>query len=108
MLLTGIAVALPLLYLATVQAVWGVGPIGWILMQGFRKPLAGIGLIFTLDLDGIIWFLTVKLGLAILGVLLSFFIWIFCIGFAMVIAPFSFPFVLMYIKRNPDEMMFGG
>ncbi len=99
-----IAIGLTLLYLATVQALWMTEPIISILILGFKKPLAGIGLIFTLDLDGILWLIAVKLTLAILGAVLSFFLMAFCVALCMVIAPFSFPFALSYVKNNPDTM----
>jgi len=56
----------------------------------FRAPL----LIFTLDLDGIIWFICVKLLFAILGFLLSATIFILGLLLSLALSLFVFPFAL--------------
>ena len=52
------------------------------------------GLIFTLDLDGIIWFLTVKLLFWILGILLAIVCGILAIAVGLVVSLFVYPFAL--------------
>ena len=59
-------------------------------IRGFTMP----GLIFELNLDGIIWFLTVKLLLSILSILLSVGWFILVVSFGSIIAFFTFPFAL--------------
>lgn len=60
-------------------------------VRGFSKP----GLIFTLDLDGIIWLITVKLFLFIVCGLLSVICFIFGLALSLILSLFSFPFSLM-------------
>ena len=65
-------------------------------IRSFRMP----GLIFSLDLNGIIWFITVKLGLAILSSILSV-AWfsvgvVICAGLSI----FAFPFSLIKKIKN--------
>lgn len=52
------------------------------------------GLIFELDLDGILWFLTVKLLFWILGFLLAILCGILAITLGMVVSLFVYPFAL--------------
>lgn len=52
------------------------------------------GLIFELDLDGIIWFLTVKLLFWVLGFALAAVCGIFAIILGLVISPFVYPFAI--------------
>jgi hypothetical protein len=52
------------------------------------------GLIFELDLDGIIWFLTVKLLFWILGIALAILFGILAIALGLVISLFVYPFAL--------------
>lgn len=56
--------------------------------KSFRMP----GLIFTLNLDGIIWFITVKLGLMLLSGLLSVLCFLFGCVFTFLVSFFMFPF----------------
>ena len=61
--------------------------VGW----GFvRLP----GLIFTLDLDGIIWLLTVKLLFWILGLILSIICFILAITLGYITSLFVYPFAI--------------
>ena len=52
------------------------------------------GLIFTLDLDGIIWLLTVKLLFWILGFILAALCGILAIVLGLVVSVFVYPFAL--------------
>lgn len=52
------------------------------------------GLIFTLDLDGIIWLLTVKLLFFILGLVLAILLGILALVVGAVVAVFVYPFAL--------------
>ena len=60
------------------------------------------GVIFTLDLDGIIWLLTVKLLLAILQFLLSVFLMILAVVVGGTLSLFVYPFALKKNKKNPE------
>ena len=62
-----------------------------ILSWGFVKTP---GLIFTLDLDGIIWLLTVKLLFWILGFILAALCGILAIVLGLVVSVFVYPFAL--------------
>ena len=53
------------------------------------------GLIFELDLDGIIWFLTVKLIFWILGFILAALCGILAIGLGLVVSLFVYPFAII-------------
>ena len=52
------------------------------------------GLIFELDLDGIIWFLTVKLIFWILGILIACAFGLLAISLGMVLSIFVYPFAI--------------
>ena len=52
------------------------------------------GLIFTLDLDGIIWLLTVKLLFWILGFILAIICGILAIALGLVVSVFVYPFAI--------------
>ena len=60
-------------------------------MRAFRMP----GIIFTLDLDGIIWLITVKVLLGALSILLSVIVFLFGLFLSFAVASFTFPFALV-------------
>ena len=60
-------------------------------IKGFSMP----GLIFEFDLDGIIWFITVKLLLSVLSIALSVIWFILVVTFGSIFAIFTFPFALI-------------
>lgn len=62
------------------------------------------GLIFTLDLDGILWFITVKLLLFVLGLILAILVGILAIALGMFISIFVYPFALGKNIRKPEEV----
>ena len=66
------------------------------------------GLIFTLDLDGIIWLLTMKLLFWVLGILLAIFFGLLAIFIGAALSVFVYPFAIVEnIKstnqNNPEE-----
>lgn len=73
-----------------------VGILNW----GFVKMP---GLIFTLDLDGIIWLITVKLLFWILGIILAILCGLLGFVVASVVSVFVYPFALYNNIKHPDE-----
>jgi hypothetical protein len=61
-------------------------------------------LIFELDLDGIIWMLTVKLLFWILGLLLALLFGIFAIALGLFVSLFVYPFALYKDIKNPEAV----
>ena len=61
------------------------------------------GLIFTLDLDGIIWLLTVKLAFWIIGFLLATVCFTLGVLLGMVMSIFVYPFALRRSFKHPEE-----
>ena len=57
---------------------------------GWEAP----GVIFTLDLDGIIWLITVKLLFWIIGKILSLLCALLALALGLVLSPFAFPFAV--------------
>ncbi len=57
---------------------------------GWEAP----GLIFTLDLDGILWLITVKLLFWIIGKILSLLCAILALVLGLALSPFAFPFAI--------------
>lgn len=68
---------------------------------GFSVRLPG--LIFELDLEGILWLLTVKLFLFILGVIGSILLFILALVVCGALAIFVFPFALHWTFSNPEK-----
>lgn len=67
--------------------------------RSFRMP----GLIFDLSLDGIIWFITVKLALGILSIILSVIVFLFGCVISAVISAFTFPFCITSELKDLNE-----
>ena len=61
------------------------------------------GLIFTLDLDGIIWLITVKLLFWMLGFLIAILFGILAITLGLLISLVVYPFALVKNIRNGEE-----
>ena len=61
------------------------------------------GLIFSLDLEGIIWFLTVKLALFILGILGTIAMWTLAIALGGAISVFVYPFAIAKNFSHPEK-----
>lgn len=71
-----------------------------ILSWGFvRMP----GVIFTLDLDGLLWLITVKLLFWILGFMLAIVVGIFAIALGLLLSIFVYPFALVKNIRKGEE-----
>lgn len=60
------------------------------------------GLIFTLDLEGIIWFLTVKLALFILGIIGTAAMWALAITIGGALSVFVYPFAICKNFKHPE------
>ena len=60
------------------------------------------GLIFTLDLDGIIWLLTVKLIFWILGIVLAILCGLLALALGLIVSPFVYPFAIITLKVWSD------
>ena len=68
-----------------------------------NKPLQSIkfpGLIFSWDIEGIIWVIAMKILFAILGFLIGLFALAFAIVFSASLGAISFPFVLIHNINN--------
>lgn len=61
-------------------------------------------LIFTLDLDGIICFLTIKLVFGLISILLGVFFAICGIALGLIVSVFVYPFVLQKNIHHPEEV----
>lgn len=61
------------------------------------------GIIFELDLDGILWLLTVKLAFWILGFMLATAALIFGVVLGIVVSIFVYPFALSKSYKRPEE-----
>ncbi len=69
----------------------------------FRKTFAMPGIIFSLDFDGIIWAICVKIGLSILAGLLSLCCTILGFILCMLLSPFCFPYAVTVKIRDFDD-----
>lgn len=64
------------------------------------------GVIFTLDLDGLIWLLTVKLLFWILGIILALLCGLLGVVIGAVLSLFVYPFAIVKnFKGNPNEVI---
>ena len=61
------------------------------------------GLIFTLDLDGIIWLITVKLIFWVIGFLFAALCGVLAIALGLLLSVFVYPFALSKNIRNGEE-----
>lgn len=87
-----------MLFTFTTQMFWGeaVPECLFFFIKTFRMP----GLIFTLDLDGIIWLITVKLTLSILFAVLSVLIFVFGFFVTLIFSVVAYPFAMLsYFKK---------
>jgi len=62
------------------------------------------GVIFDLDLDGCLWFITVKLSLAILSILLAILCTILALIIGGFVSLFVYPFAIMKNIKRPEEI----
>ena len=64
------------------------------------------GLIFTLDLDGILWLLTVKLIFWLIGFALAILFGIFAILLGAILSVFVYPFAIVKnFRSDPEEVI---
>ena len=61
------------------------------------------GLIFTLDLDGLIWLLTVKLLFWVIGLILAAICGILAIALGLIVSVFVYPFAIIKNIRGIEE-----
>ena len=64
------------------------------------------GLIFTWDLDGFVWLISMKILFAILGFLIGVLALLFAIAFSATLGAVSFPFILIHNVRTDYEDAF--
>ncbi len=62
------------------------------------------GLIFTLDLDGILWLLTVKLLFWILGIFLALLAGMLAIFLGSMLSVFVYPYAIIKNFKHPEEV----
>lgn len=62
------------------------------------------GLIYSLDLDGIIWFLTVKLLFWLIGIVLALLFGFLAIACGLVLSIFVYPYAITKNFKNPGDM----
>ncbi len=72
------------------------------IMEASVKTIRFPGLIFSLDLDGIIWFICVKLLFAVLGFLFTAIAWLAITAFAILLSPFTFFFALHRVASDKE------
>lgn len=62
------------------------------------------GLIFTLDLDGIAWLLTVKLLFWVLGFVLAALFFLLAVGLGLIVGIFVYPYALKKNIQHPEAV----
>ena len=60
-------------------------------------------LIFTLDLDGIIWLITVKLIFFVLGILIALAVILLALVLSLFVSAFVYPFALIHNINHPED-----
>lgn len=100
--LGGLLVTILVSYIAFsfVSLLFFEGAVQDVILYMFDKSIHWPGLIFELDLDGIIWFICVKLLFGILGFIFGALCGLLGILVAIVIAPFVFPFKIASIIHD--------
>lgn len=90
-----------------VSAMFYEGPVRDLLAFFFTRSISFPGLIFTFDLDGILWLIGMKILFAVLGFLAGVVFTIIGLILSFIIAPFVFPIRLIkingYIRRGDLE-----
>ena len=100
----GLVIALPVLSFAFASClILGNNFIGEMVVEIFSWGFVRMpGLIFTLDLDGIIWLLTVKLLFWVLGILLALLCGILAVVLGAFVSVFVYPFALYKAYRGKE------
>ncbi len=103
-LAVGIIVAAVLGYMAALQIVWATEPIVSIFDFFLGGPKWAFGFIVELSIDGILWYIAVKIAFWILGIIISIISFIIGALLCMAIGVFSFPFAFYKAIKNPEEL----
>lgn len=82
-----------------VSAMFYEGPVRDLLFFFFTRSISFPGLIFSFDIDGILWLIGMKILFAVLGFLAGVVFAIIGIILSLIIAPFVFPVRLIKINR---------
>ncbi|MBE6656611.1 MAG: hypothetical protein E7609_07095 [Ruminococcaceae bacterium] len=100
----GVAIALPICAFAFASClILGNNFIGEMVVEIFSWGFVRMpGLIFTLDLDGIIWLLTVKLLFWVLGILLALLCGTLAVVLGAFVSVFVYPFALYRAYRGKE------
>lgn len=64
------------------------------------------GLIFTLDLDGCLWFIGMKILIAILGVLLGIIMFCLALTLGAAVSIFVYPYAIIMNQKRPEDTYF--
>ena len=73
-------------------------------IAGFSIRMPGV--IFSWDLDGIVWLLTIKITMFLLGAFFSLCCFAFAIALGLVLSLFVYPSALIKIRNRPEECLF--
>ena len=73
-------------------------------IAGFSIRMPGV--IFSWNLDGIVWLLTIKLTMFLLGLFLSLFCFALATALGLMFSLFVYPSALIKIKNHPEECLF--
>ena len=71
-----------------------------VVVDWFGKSFHAPGLIFSFDLDGLLWLIFMKLFFFVLGILLGIAAAIIGIALGLICAPFVFPFVMRRLRND--------
>lgn len=93
-----------MIWLPIPQIFWEHGPVPDIFDAICCKTISMPGVIFELDIDGILWAIAVKCLLSVLSVLLGALLFVFGYLICMIVAPFSFVPVLIGKKKEIASM----
>ena len=77
--------------------------VGYMFLRIATWSLKAPGLIFTLDLDGCLWFIGTKILLAILGVLLAIFMCFLALAIGLAVSIFVYPYAIIMNFKNPNN-----
>ena len=64
------------------------------------------GLVFTLDLDGCLWFIGMKILIAILGVLLGIVMFCLALTLGAAVSIFVYPYAIIMNQKRPEDTYF--
>ena len=61
------------------------------------------GLIFTFDLDGCLWFIGMKILLAVIGFVVGVLVFLFALFFSCAISIFVYPYAIVTNIKYPEK-----